>query len=88
MMDGGEITWVLIALIIGWVSVVKMHYKAKHGIIEDAKGNQMLAKPAASDPALEAEIKRLNERIAVLEKITVDERQPRALAHEIEKLRD
>ena len=69
----------------------------KHGIVRTRKGERFAALPGDSEnPALpsprETELQRevddLRERIKVLERITVDERQSRSVAAEIEALRD
>lgn len=67
-------------------SVVKSHYRAKHGIIADEDGNERLA----VDPEtgrMKAEIIQLKERIAVLERLATDDNGVRLLDREIEKLR-
>lgn len=67
--------------------VLRAKYNAQHGIVEDRKGRvQMLAQPV--DAELQREVELLRERIKVLERIATDERQPQALAAEIERLRD
>ena len=60
--------------------------KARHGITTDKHGNDSFA--TRSDPETQREIEELRERIKVLEQITVDDRQARAIADEIESLRD
>ncbi len=76
---------IIIVVTIGKVLNTRM--KAKHGVFEDEKGNQIVA----HDPDTERmrdEVKTLKERIAVLERIATDERGARDLDAEIEKLRD
>lgn len=79
-----------IVLIVSIASVLRSRYRAQHGILEDKDGNAI----AATDPqsgrdtiALQAEVKKLNERIAVLERVITDDRGSRELAREIEDLR-
>ena len=55
----------------------------RHG---DDKGNAISASPP--DPEARREIDELRERIKVLEQITVDGREAKAIADEIERLRD
>jgi hypothetical protein len=59
-------------------------------ILEDRRGNA-IGSQARNDPQserLQEEVKYLNERVAVLEKISADDRGARELEDEIEKLRD
>lgn len=51
------------------------------------RGDATLSTPA-SDPELEREVERLRQRIAVLERIAIEERGGDRLAREIEALRD
>ncbi|MCL4671703.1 MAG: hypothetical protein KJZ64_01935 [Sphingomonadaceae bacterium] len=73
---------VIIAAIIGFVEL----RKAKLGITQDKHGNETRALP--DDSELRREVIELRERVKVLEQITVEGRETRALADEIEKLRD
>ncbi len=67
-------------------SVIKSHYRAKHGIIADEDGNERLAvDPEAT--RLKGEVAQLKERIAVLERLATDDNGARQLDREIEKLR-
>ncbi len=77
---------VFIVAIATIASVVKAHYRAKHGIIADEDGNER----AAFDPEaarLKGEVAQLKERIAVLERLATDDNGARALDREIDKLR-
>jgi hypothetical protein len=67
-------------------SVVKAHYRAKHGIVADEDGNE---RPAFDPEAarLKGEVAALKERIAVLERLATDDNSARNLDREIEKLR-
>jgi hypothetical protein len=77
---------VLIVAIVMIASVAKSRYKAKHGIIEDANGNPIIAHdPDAA--RLREEIKALKDRIAVLERLATDNNSAINLDREIEKLR-
>ena len=51
----------------------------------DAAGSTL---PAPREAELEREIVDLKKRLAVLERIATDDRQSKAIAHEIEALRD
>ena len=67
--------------------VLRAKYHAEHGIVTDLKGRvQSLGHPKDSD--LQREVETLRERIKVLERIATDEHQPRAIAAEIESLRN
>ena len=72
--------------IVAAAKVLSARYRANAGIIKDQYGNQQMA--GKNDPAAESEIAELRERIKVLEQITVDGRETRALSDEIERLRD
>lgn len=77
---------VWIVAIVAAAKVLAARYRANAGITQDQHGNQHLA--GKTDPAAEREIAELRERIKVLEQITVEGRETRALADEIERLRD
>ncbi|RGP39772.1 hypothetical protein BPTFM16_00046 [Altererythrobacter insulae] len=72
---------VIIVAIWGFVQI----YRSRQGILSDKHGNQSLAH--RDNPATDAELEELRERVKVLEKITVDGREARAIADEIESLR-
>ena len=78
---------VMIVAIGAIASVLRARYKAQNGIIEDWEGNQSVAdrKP---DAAMQRELDELRKRLAVLERIATDDRQTKAIADEIENLRD
>ena len=77
---------VLIIAIMAVTSVIKAHYRAKHGIVADEDGNERLAiDPGTS--RMKQEITELKERIAVLERLATDDNGARQLDREIEKLR-
>jgi hypothetical protein len=81
---------VVIVAIWGFVQIVtsRRDYRRwkrhEHGAHED--GQTIAA--AQPDPEARREIEELRERIKVLEQITVDGREARAIADEIERLRD
>jgi hypothetical protein len=82
-----------IVAITSYARVMRAKYNAEHGIITDHKGRavQSLAQP--QDKELQREVETLRERIKVLERIatdsnTADARETRAIAAEIEALRD
>jgi hypothetical protein len=76
--------------------VLRAKYQAQHGIVEDRRGRvQMLAQPQdnAATAEMQREVETLRERIKVLERIATDAnttsaRETRAVAAEIEALRD
>ena len=77
---------VIIVLIVAAAKVLSARYRAQAGIIEDHKGNQQWV--GKSDPDGQRELQELRERVKVLEQITVDGREAKAIADEIERLRD
>ena len=92
--------WIAI-MVIGIVAisaisrVMRAKYNAEHGIITDRKGHpvQTLVQPQPKDSELQREVETLRERIKVLERIATDAntseaRETRAIAAEIESLRD
>lgn len=78
---------VIIVAISAFASVVRARYNARHGIVEDREGNPT-SLPRGNGAELEREIVDLKKRLAVLERIATDDRQSKAIAHEIEQLRD
>jgi len=62
----------------------------RHLMARDLMDRNHIEQPMVSqrESEMEAELNRLRDRIKVLERITVDERQSRSVAAEIEALRD
>ena len=81
MMSGGQLMVVLIVAIVMLASI----YKAKHGIRRDRRGNEYHVDDAETQ-RLREEVKQLKERLAVLERITIEKEN--SLEREIERLRD
>jgi uncharacterized protein YlxW (UPF0749 family) len=81
-----------IVAITAFARVMRAKYQAENGLIEDRKGRvQQLVQPV--DTELQREVETLRERIKVLERIATDAntagaRETRAIAAEIEALRD
>ncbi len=79
-------TWGIVAIVAiavwGFVQVIK----ARHGITSDEHGNE--TRLPSADTETQREVEELRERVKVLEKITVDGREAKAIADEIEQLRD
>lgn len=73
---------VLIVLIVSVASLVR----AKLGLRRDHKGDEYPIRDDAETARLRDEVKQLKERLAVLERITVEKEN--SLEREIEKLRD
>jgi uncharacterized protein YlxW (UPF0749 family) len=73
---------VLIVLIVTIGGIVR----AKMGIRRDHKGNEYPIHDSAETERLRDEVKQLKERLAVLERITVEKEN--SLEREIERLRD
>jgi len=82
-MNGGQLMVVLIIAIVMVASIVK----ARYGIRKDRYGNEHFDHPdTAETQRLREEVKQLKERLAVLERITVEKEN--SLAREIEQLRE
>jgi len=81
---------VAIVFIVMIASVLKARYKAQHGIVEDAIGNQKRVGQgdSAETQRLREDVRALKERVQVLERVITDQRQTSDLSLEIEKLRD
>ena len=62
------------------------HQESKQGIVRDHWGNPV--EHTKREKELEDEVVQLRERVKVLERIAIDERAPRELSDEIERLRD
>lgn len=77
--------WTAAVIIVAIWAVVQI-FRPRHRLPPDKHGGQSL--PERRDPQTESELEDLRERIKVLEKITVDGREARAIADEIEALRD
>ena len=73
---------VLIVLIVTIGGIVR----AKMGIRRDRRGNEYPIQDSAETERLRDEVKQLKERLAVLERITVEKEN--SLEREIERLRD
>ena len=84
--------WIAI-MVLGIVSitsiarVMRAKYLAEHNLVDDRRGNPV-ALPRANEAELEREVLDLKKRLAVLERIATDDRQSKAIAQEIEALRD
>ncbi|TMM46223.1 hypothetical protein [Qipengyuania marisflavi] len=87
----GWATVAIVAIVVwGIVQISRARHRAERGIVRDERGNESLA--AQPDPAAQREIEDLRERIKVLERIatdgnSLDARETRAIAEEIESLR-
>ena len=84
-----------IVAITSYTRLMRAKYNAENGIITDRKGRlvQTLIQPQPQDSELQREVEMLRERIKVLERIATDAntsaaRETRAIAAEIESLRD
>ncbi len=83
MMTGGQLMVVLIIAVVMIASVMK----ARMGIRKDKEGNEFFERPNnAEAQRLREEVKQLKDRLAVLERITVEKEN--SLAREIEQLRE
>ena len=82
-MSGGQMMVVLIVAIVMIASIVK----ARMGVRRDRHGNEYLdRRDDGETERLRDEVKTLKERLAVLERITVEKEN--SLEREIERLRD
>lgn len=77
---------VIIVAIVMVSQVLRARYRAQADITRDYRGGEKF--PAHEDEATRREIEELRERVKVLEQITVDGREAKAIADEIESLRD
>lgn len=78
---------VIIVAISAVASILRARYQAQSAIAHDRSGNQSLT-PHPREAELEREVADLKKRLAVLERIATDDRQSKAIAQEIEALRD
>ena len=78
--------WAIVAVVAIAVWGIVQLARARRGITSDTKGNQTLA--GRNSPETQRELEELRERVKVLEQITVDGREAKAIADEIERLRD
>jgi uncharacterized protein YlxW (UPF0749 family) len=67
------------------IATIGSIWKAKHGIRKDRHGNEMFVDNRENEQ-LRHEVKQLKERLAVIERITVEKEN--SLSREIERLRD
>lgn len=78
-------SWAIVAIVAIAVWGCVQLRKAQLGITTDKEGNETRA--TIDDPEARRELEELRERVKVLERITVDGREARAIADEIESLR-
>jgi uncharacterized protein YlxW (UPF0749 family) len=74
----------MVVIIVGITAIAGI-YRAKYGIRRDRRGNEYQANDAENE-RLRDEVKQLKERLAVLERITIEKEN--SLEREIERLRD
>ncbi len=86
-MSSGQIFVITLVAIVMFGTMMKARYQSRHGIIEDADGNQKLARDPDADRMRE-EIKVLKDRIQVLERIATDNHGANDVSRQIEALRD
>ena len=84
-MDVFEMVVAIVAIAV-CARLVKYHIDANAGVTRDEDGNPVALVTPDAD-RLRDEVRTLKERVAVLEKIATDERGPRELTNEIERLR-
>ena len=82
-MSGGQIMVVLIVAIVMIASIIKSRQGSRHG--RGPRGLDAIPDAAETD-RLRDEVKQLKERLAVLERITIEKES--SLEREIERLRD
>jgi hypothetical protein len=78
-MNSGEIMVVCIVAIVMITSIFKVRARSHYGAVDDGPGH-------AENQRLRDEVKQLQERLKVLERITVEKEN--SLSREIEQLRD
>ncbi len=81
--------WEFLAILV-MVGAIASVLKARYGVVEDKDGNDVFVGRNA-DPEkaqLEADVKALKERIAVLERLATDDQRAIELDREIARLRD
>lgn len=78
---------VVIAAIWGFVQIVTQR-RGHRRLKRHGHGDNQAIDASQPDPEARREIEELRERIKVLEQITVDGREAKAIADEIERLRD
>ena len=78
-MSGGQLTAVLIVAIVMFATIFKARYSQRHNPAQSGVDR-------AENAKLREEVKALKERLAVLERITVEKEN--SLEREIERLRD
>jgi hypothetical protein len=78
---------IAIVAITSFARVIRARYLAEHNLVDDRRGNPV-ALPRTHEAELEREVSDLKKRLAVLERIATDDRQSKAIAQEIEALRD
>lgn len=81
-MSGGQLMVVLIVAMVMLAGVLR----ARYGIRRDKHGNEYSIRDDAETKRLREEVTQLKDRLAVLERITVEKEN--SLAREIEQLRD
>jgi hypothetical protein len=81
---------VAIVAIVAFVILRIAKYKTlgRDGIVQQDRHGKHAAMPHPREAELEREVADLKKRLAVLERIATDDRQSKAIAHEIEALRD
>lgn len=81
----------MVVAIIAIITIGKVYssrHKARHGIIEDATGNQQRIAADPDTARMRDEITMLKERIQVLERIATDGNNASDINRQIEQLRD
>ncbi|MCR2833117.1 hypothetical protein [Parerythrobacter lacustris] len=90
-----NINWPIVLLLFAIVMIVIERNRTVRGM-RDGSNDERPADPGPADdrravrhdPETERELEALRERVKVLERITVDNREASSIADEIEKLRD
>lgn len=80
-------SWATAVVLIVLISAVAGVMRSRHSKRDRHEHNNQISQ-SEREAALQHEVEDLRERIQVLEKITVDGREARAIADEIERLRD
>lgn len=78
--------WTAVVIIVAIMAIANIWVAKYRALGRDGQPPQPFARPQREE--LEREVADLKKRLAVLERIATDDRQSKAIAHEIEALRD
>ena len=79
--------WTAVVIIVAIMAIANIWVAKYRALGRDGQPPQHVTRPPR-EAELEREVADLKKRLAVLERIATDDRQSKAIAHEIEALRD